>query len=361
MRSHAIRHLRLRSHGLDQPRFAAPADVVAWFGAVQAQEYAHAKWALSLRLPPTTDAALERAFAEGAILRTHVMRPTWHFVAPADIRWLLELTAPRVNLVNGHMYRQLELDEALLRRSAAVIERALAGGAQLTREELGEALARAGIAAAGMRLGYIVHRAELDALICSGPRRGKRFTYMLLAERAPQAGSLPREEALAELTRRFYTSHGPATVDDFAWWSGLTKADVRLGIELAGSALVGETIDGVRYWRAAALPPAREAPAALLLPPYDEYTIAYRDHRALLEPAFADQPTTVIFNGVIAIDGVIRGSWRRSLDGRAVVVETAPFRPLTGAEQEAVSAAIGRLGAFLELPPTEIVRQEDEP
>lgn len=361
MSSPAIRRLRLRSHGFDQPRFATPAEVVAWFGAVQAQEYAHAKWALSLRLPAATDAALERAFNEGQILRTHVMRPTWHFVAPADIRWLLELTAPRVNLTNGHMYRQLELDDALFRRSNEVIERALAGGAQLTREELGEALGRAGIIASGMRLGYIVHRAELDAVVCSGPRRGKRFTYMLLAERAPQARSLPREEALAELTRRFYTSHGPATVDDFAWWSGLTKADVRLGIELAGEAIAEEVIDGVRYWRAASLQPAPETPTALLLPPFDEYTVAYRDHRALLEPPFADQPTSVLFNGVVVIDGAILGAWRRSISGRSVQIEAMPFRPFTDAEREAFEAAARRLGAFLELPAEVAVRESGQP
>jgi hypothetical protein len=346
-----IGRTRLRNQGLDLPRFNTPCEVVAWFGAVQAQEYALAMWALGLRLPGATEAAVERALDDGAILRTHVMRPTWHYVAPADIRWLLALTAPRVNLVNGHMYRRLELDDALFRRSNAVIAQALAGGVQLTRAELGAVLERAGIVTKGMRLGFIVHRAELDAVVCSGARRGKQITYALLDERAPQARVLPRDEALAELTRRFYTSHGPATVEDFAWWSGLTKADVKLGLELANPDVVPEVIDGKPYWRAsAALDASERAPEALLLPPYDEYTIAYRDHRALLEPPFADQPTSVIFNGVVVIGGKILANWQRRVTNRAVMIEKAPFRPFTATEQDAFVAAAQRFGAFLDLP-----------
>jgi hypothetical protein len=346
-----IGHARLQFQGLDHPRFNTPCEVVASFGAVQAQEYALAKWALGLRLSRSSDAIIEQAFAEGAILRTHVMRPTWHFVAPADIRWLLALTAPRVNIVNGHLYRQLELDEALFQRSNAAIAQALAGGVQLTRQELGAVLERAGIVATSLRLAYIVHRAELDAIVCSGARRGKQFTYALLDERAPEAKVLPHEEALAELTRRFYTSHGPATVEDFAWWSGLTKADVKLGLELAKPDIVPEVIDSKRYWRSSSSPTApKRTPEALLLPPYDEYTIGYREHGALLEPPYANQPTSVLFNGVVVIDGTILGNWRHRFRNGTVVIEAAPFRPFTAAEQDAFAAAAQRFGAFLAMP-----------
>jgi len=194
---------RLQHQRLAQNPLATPAEIVTWLGAVQAQEYAGAKWALGLRLPNATDEVLERAFAEGTILRTHVLRPTWHFVTPADIRWLLDLSAPRVTAANAHMYRQLELDPALFARSHAVMAGALQGGRYLTRAEIGSALARSGIAADGLRLVYLLMRAELDAVVCSGPRRGNQVTYALLEERATPARRLPREEALAELTQRY--------------------------------------------------------------------------------------------------------------------------------------------------------------
>jgi len=187
--------------------------------------------------------------------------------------------------------------------------------------------------------------------VCSGARRDKQFTYALLDERAPQARVLPRDQALAELTRRFYTSHGPATVEDFAWWSGLTKADVKLGLELAKPEVVSEVIDGKHYWLPSSPPAAAEhAPKAYLLPPYDEYTIGYRDHRALLEPPYTDQPTSVIFNGVVVIDGKIVGNWQRSINNGAVLIESTPFRPFTTAERDAFAAAAQRFGTFLGLP-----------
>jgi hypothetical protein len=224
---------RVYNQRLEGPKFQRPGDVVAWFGAVQAQEYALAKWALGLRMEYATDDIIEQAFTDGAILRTHVMRPTWHFVTPADIRWILELTAPRVHAANGTMYRRLELEDALFGRSDEIIARAVEGGRHLTRAELGAALSVAGIDTTnGMRLGYIVHHAELEGVVCSGPRRGRQHTYALIAERAPQARRLARDEALAELTRRYFTSHGPATVKDFAWWSGLTIADVKAGLAM---------------------------------------------------------------------------------------------------------------------------------
>jgi Winged helix DNA-binding domain len=342
---------RLHNQQLEQTTLQTPGDVVAWLGAVQAQDYAGAKWALGLRLPEVSEAAVERAFAEGSILRTHVMRPTWHFVTPADIRWLLALTAPRVNVVNGHMYRQLELDDKLFRRGTDALTKALQGGKHLTRTELGRALEQGGIVATGMRLGYIVHRAELDAVVCSGPRRGKQFTYALLDERAPNARVLSRDEALVELTRRYFTSHGPATVTDFSWWSGLTKAEVRAGLEMAKPYLVQEAIDGKTYCYA----PFKRAietssPTAFLLPPYDEYTIAYKDHSAILEPMHLDMAKSAIYGGVIVIDTQLVGNWKRTFSKGLVLIELAPYRPLTSAELQAVAVASERFGEFLEMP-----------
>ncbi|HSJ52566.1 MAG TPA: winged helix DNA-binding domain-containing protein, partial [Anaerolineae bacterium] len=221
---------RLANQWITEPKPARPADVVARLGAVQAQDYAGAKWAVGLRLQGATDDDIDRSFAAGEILRTHVLRPTWHFVLPADIRWMLELTAPRVHAASAYMVRKLELDEDTFRRSNDALARALEGGHHLTRQELRGVLEQAGIAVHdGLRLGYLMMQAELDGVVCSGPRRGKQFTYALLAERAPQARRLDRQEALAELAGRFFATRGPATVHDLAKWSSLTVADARDG------------------------------------------------------------------------------------------------------------------------------------
>ena len=223
-RSRRLASQRLANQGLVSPSFTTPVDVVSWLGAVQAQDYYGAKWAVGQRMREATDDAIEAAFTEGAILRTHVLRPTWHFVAPADIRWMLRLTAPRVNTTIGSYYRKLGLDDTVFRRTNKALTRALRGGRQLTRDALRQAVDRAGVVADGVRFGFILLRAELDGVICSGPREGKQFTYALLDERVPEARALTRDEALAELTRRYFTSRGPATVRDFVWWSGLTAS-----------------------------------------------------------------------------------------------------------------------------------------
>jgi hypothetical protein len=219
-----IARRRLLNERLVGPALTTPADVVSWLGAVQSQDYAGAKWAVAQRARGCSDRDVELACDRGDIVRTHVMRPTWHFVAPADARWMLELTAPRVHAANAYYYRKLELSPRTFERSNAALALALEGGKHLTRVELARALAGAGIRAEGVRLAYLLMRAELDALICNGSRRGKQFTYALFDERVPRAAPLARDEALAELTRRYFTSHGPATVQDFAWWSGLTVA-----------------------------------------------------------------------------------------------------------------------------------------
>jgi hypothetical protein len=343
-----IPHHRLYNQQISHPAFDKPGDEVRWLGAVQSQDYAAAKWALGLRLRNAVDDLVEQAFTDGAILRTHVMRPTWHFVAPEDIRWLLALTAPRVNAASAYQYRKLELDQKLFKRSNAVLAKALRGGNYLTRDELRQKLADAGISTDDLlRSTYIVMRAELDGIICSGPRRGKQFTYALLEERAPQAGDLPRDEALAELAGRFFTSHGPATVHDLAKWSGLTIADATSGLEEVQSRLEHELIDGHTHWFAPSASITRgPSPTAYLLPSYDEYTIGYRNHDAVFN---STQFESLIYNYTIVIDGQVVGTWRRTLKKDAVMIELNFFTPPTKAQKLAVAAAADRYGKFLGL------------
>jgi len=344
---------RLHNQHLLGAPFARPDEVVQWFGAVQAQEYPGATWGIAQRLDGLTQTSIDQAYADGAILRTHAMRPTWHFVAPADIRWLLRLTSPRVHAVNASYYRKLELDVAVLARSATVLTSALQGGKHLTRSALATALEQAGIIRSTddrLRLTHLVMHAELEGLICSGAMRGKQHTYALLDERVPATRTLAREQALAELTRRYFSSHGPATVKDFAWWSGLSTADVRAGLELNTSQLETARVDGQVYWfRPDAQPISVASPIAHLLPAYDEYTIAYKDHTAILDPRYREQ-IIAAFGIVIVIDGRIVGGWKRVIEKDRVLLTLGPFRALTEAEQQALDQAVQRYSRFLGKP-----------
>jgi hypothetical protein len=339
-------------------RFASAPEAVRWLVAVQSQDYAGAKWAVGQRTREVRDADLDRLFDNGAILRTHVMRPTWHFVLPEDVRWLLDLTAPRVKAILAHYDRRLGVDAPLLARSHAVVERALGDGAHLTRSELAACLERAGVEARGQRLGHLVSHAELDALITSGARRGPRFTYALLAERAPHSRRLDREEALAELTLRYFTGHGPAQAQDFAWWSGLTLAEVRRGLALVGSALARESIGGNEYWSSRDVAPLSiGAPVLHLLPNFDEFLVAYRDRSAALDPARQPETATASFGSILAnvvlVNGQVRTGWKRRVEGGRLVVELGTLDGWDGTERGLLERAASDLARFLGVPTAE--------
>lgn len=339
---------RLRNQSIAPTAFEKPEDVVQWLGAVQAQDYSGALWALGLRMRNATAAAIDQAMAEAKIIRTHPMRGTWHFVAPADIRWLLALTAPGLIASLALWFRRLELDEATFARSSAVYAKTLQGGKQLPRRELAAALEQAGISTKGLRLTFLLHRAELDAVICSGARRGKQFTYALFDEVAPASSTLSHDEALAELARRYFRSHGPATVQDFTWWSGLAAADARAGLALVKSEFVQQVIDEKTYWLSPPAPAASaESPVANLLPPFDEYTVAYKDRSAVLDPAYFQQTGYGIFSPTIVVDGQIVGAWKRTITKDKVAVTLSPFQPLSEAQNQAVAAAAERYSKFV--------------
>ena len=347
--------LRLANQRISQSSLKTPAEAVAWLGAVQAQDYAGAKWALGLRLPGSTEADIERACEAGAILRTHVLRPTWHFVTPADIRWLLALTATRVHAFNATYYRKMELDGPIFARSNAALEQALRDGNQLTRPELEQVLQQAGIATHDLRSTLLIMHAELDGLLCSGARRGRQLTYALLEERVPPARSLERSEALAELALRYFSSHGPASIADFTWWSGLTTADALAGLEGLKSRLQQADLGGrTCYWSAEPGTPAEPADSsAFLLPNYDEYMVAYADRSAIsvgIDLKALDGRTEGLLNNAILLDGQVAGTWRRTITKKAVKIQLRPYRPLSETGMQAIHRAARRYAAFLELP-----------
>ena len=347
---------RLRNQRIAGAGFERPGAVVAWLGAVQAQDYLGALWALGLRMETANEEAIEQALADRTVVRTWPLRGTLHFVAPADIRWMLALLTPRVIAGRRARYRQLDLDSSVFDRSRDLLTRALEGGRQLTRDALYETLDAAGIATAGQRGIHILQRLALDGLLCFAARQGKQQTFALLEEWVPAARTLARDEALAELAGRYFTSHGPATLPDFTWWSGLTVADARTGIELAGPPLEREVVNGQAYWFAAVAPAAEPAaspasPTAYLLPPFDEYTVAYRDRSAVLDSL---QRRLVSVNGIfyptIVLDGQVAGTWKRAFKKGSVVITLSPFAPLKKKERQAVAVAAERYGAFLGMP-----------
>ena len=341
---------RLRNQRLSGGRFSTPEEVVSWLGAVQAQEYADAKWALALRSRRTTDAAIERALTTGAILRTHVLRPTWHFVAAADIRWLLALTGPRVGARMAPYNRHLELDAATFRRSERAIVRALRGGVHLTRQELKTVLQRAGIRADGVqRLAHLVMQAEIDAVICSGARRGTQSTYALLDERVPPSAARSRDDALEELTRRYFTSHGPAQIADFVWWSGLTAGDARRGLQLIAGELVQDVVDGKTYWFRKKATTRGQENAAYLLGLYDEYLIAYKDRSAALDQSRWVRMVRDPFSAPIVVRGRVAGGWRRSAKADRMTIALTLFRPLRKSDVAAIDASAHAYAEFFGL------------
>jgi hypothetical protein len=292
------------------------------------------------------------ALGEGAILRTHVLRGTWQLIAAADIRWLLALVGPRVIARNARRYRELELDSATLRRSNILIAKALGDSGPLTRDELATALGQARISTAGQRLAYLLQRAELDAVVCSGARRGKQSSYALLDRRAPHPRRLfARDEALAQLARRYFQSRGPATVEDFAWWSGLTSLDAWTGLESVRATLVSEVAAGRTYWSGEGRLARSEPQATYLLPAFDEYLVAYRDREAVLDPEHARRLNAGggVLDPCVVVGGHIIGTWRRVLGRSTVAVELDLFEKSTQRQEQALAIAVGRYGAFLGL------------
>ena len=346
----AIVRERLHRQRLAGPPFGGVAEAVRWFGAVQGQEWAEVKWSLSMRAGDCTDQDVEAALARGEIVRTHLLRPTWHLVAPDDLRWLTRLTGPRVHARNARRYAELGLDAGTLARGAAIMADALDGAAEpLTRRELAAALEAAGIATDGQRIAHMVMYAELELVLCSGPRRGKQHTYTLVDRTVPAAPGDDFDEpaALAELARRYFASHGPATLRDFAWWSGLAAADARLAVELAGDDVAVLWRDGRREWLGAAEPVEGDAAptGTLLIPTYDEVLVAYRDLRVVF--AVEEEPFEMAFRRPILVDGRVAGVWERTLRPREVVVSATIAGP---AEVDGLKAAAERFGRFAGLP-----------
>ena len=344
-----IIRLRLANQQIADTKFKTPEEILIWFGAMQAQVFPMAKWALGLRLRSVVEATIDDAFNAGKILRTHLLRPTWHFVAPQDIRWMLALTAPRVHAVNKYYYKNFELDNLVFKRANAVFMKMLRDGKTLTRTALNKGLGDAKIKAEGLRLSYIFMQAELEGIICSGPREGKQFTYALLDERVPATKPMDPQESLAELSKRYFISRGPATVQDFAWWSGLSNKQANEGVALLEKNFIHEKIGNLDYiLPSPASTKAGRLQTSFLMPDYDEFGISYKDRSALLKKIHdtaKDVSNVSPYSHMLIVDGVISGTWKIK-DGKSIDVEVTPFFSMTKTKQQAITQAIRKYKSF---------------
>ncbi|MBO9663848.1 winged helix DNA-binding domain-containing protein [Dokdonella sp.] len=342
---------RLRTHRLAGEAFASVEDAVATQLAVQAQDYLGALWGVGQRVHGADEAMIERALADRRIVRSWPLRGTLHFVAADDLRWLLALAAPRtLQRQKRRLQQDFELDERVVERAREVCRRALGGGRALARDALYAQFDAAGIATAASRGLHLVWWLAHEGTLCFGARAGKQQTFVLLDDWLAPAPAVAREDALAELARRYFASRGPASVQDFAWWSGLAAADAAAAHESVHAELASERIDGVEYWHAAATFVAGEGARVHLLPAWDEYTVAYRERGAFLDAAQAGRAGNGIFKPVLLVDGRIAGTWKRTLAKSGVEVEADWFVEPKAAVRNAFDAAVARYAGFLGLP-----------
>lgn len=320
--------LRLAQQHITRNHHATPKDLVAWMGAMQAQDYRMSRWAIGLRLPGIDSETVEKAIEKGEIVRTHVLRPTWHLVAGEDLRWMLALTSRHILSASAAQRRSLELDDQVLGKTTRIIEKALSGGRELTREELMQQIKHAGIVTDTHRAVHIMFEAELKAVVCSGTMRGTKLTYCLVDEKIPSAKILTREESLYTLAMRYFNSHGPATVHDFQWWSGLPAGDARKALEMIPQEMASCVVNEKVYWfpRDIEMP---ESPGTFvgLLPAFDEYLVSYKDRSASLVQHSQKDVITVngIFKPVIVVDGKVVGTWKKTASKNNIKIELEIF------------------------------------
>ncbi len=323
-----------------------------WFGAVQAQDYLGSLWAIGLRTRGATEVSVEQAIAERSIVRTWPLRGTLHFVAAEDARWMLELCGPRTRARNAaRLEKEHGIDSRLIARSREILMDALRGGICVPRPEVYRRLEAARIKTGGSRGLHLLWWHAHEGLLCLGPRAGKQQTFALLDEWLPPTPPRSREESLAELARRYFTSHGPATVRDFAWWSGLAAADAALALAMVKSELLAVTLENRTYWQSSGAATARASRGCHLLPAYDEYTVAYQDRGAVLSSDIAARADSGhgIFHPPIVIDGQIAGTWSRALGKKSVAITCRLFAPVDRRQSQAIAAAAKRYADFLGL------------
>lgn len=345
--------IRLASHQLAEPEFDHPADLVAWMGAIQAQDYTMSKWAVGLRLKSGGLSQINDAIARGEIVRTHIMRPTWHYVPGKDLRWMQQLSFARVKKAVDAWVKSggLDIPEQLYTKCNDQIAKMLSGNRCLTREEIEIELGRAGIPTADDRVKRYLLRAEMEGIVCSGADRAGKPSYALLEEQIASVPVLHREEALAELALRYFRSHSPAMLKDFIWWSGLTVTEAKQAVGLISNQLITEHFDGLEFLIFAACREAKNSNITHFLPPFDEYLVSYKERTTVIpaehHPKAFNRWGT--FYPVILRDGRIIGNWSKATKQGEITISISHFDPAkTVGEEKSLTQAEKRYKKFIQ-------------
>jgi len=346
-----ISQLRLQNQHIGGTQFKSVKELVQWMGAIQAQDYGMAKYAIGVRLKNTMAQTIEDAINKGEIIRTHVLRPTWHFVAAEDIRWMLELTAKNLNRAMSSNNKRLELDEKIFKKSNGIIKKILRDGKHLTRREIMGALEKKGIKTNDLRASHIMFRAETDLVVCNGIKKDKQFTYALLDERIASSKKVAREQALAQLAQRYFLSHGPATLQDFSWWSGLSITDAKNGLELIQSNLIFEKYKDITLWFSNKEVNTKPFTGRLFfLPSYDEFLISYKSRYISMDPEFSSRTFTSngIFNPIIVHNAKVIGTWKPQFK-RDILITEYFFASPTENQKRLAAKAAKEFGKFMQM------------
>ncbi len=348
-----ISNFRIQNQFIQNPEFLSAKDLVYSMGAMQAQDLSMVKWAVGQRLQVATEKAIDNAYNKGEVIRTHLMRPTWHLVSAEDVYWLLELTAPRIKPLLKARNIQLELTEDIFSRCYRIIEKELDNGMALTREKLVQLFEKEKIKTDENRFSHLMMRAELDGLICSGPLHNGKLTYTLLPYRVPAKKLLSKEEALHELARRYFFSHGPATLQDFVWWSGLSVSDARKALEINKSNLMSEIVLSQTYWFGNSISHSKlNSVDVYLLPAFDELLISYRDRTALITSENNKKAISNngIFRPIVVVNGEVCGIWRRTSQKNQTIIEVNLFQMQNKQIVEHIENEANRYSLFIDKP-----------
>lgn len=347
-----ITRARLLNQHLIKNKFDNVQEAVDYFGAVQAQDFPAAKWSLGIRLKNSTNIDIEKAYNEGKILRTHIMRPTWHFVSPQNLVWMQKLTSERVKALMGYYNNKLDLTPKIFAKCNAVIAKSLQNYNYLTRQDLKKVLKDAGITTDVQRLAHLLIWAELDGIITSGPMKGKQFTYALVDERVGKTKEISREESLSKLLLKYFQSHGPAQIKDFAWWSGLTIKDANEGISMVRSKFSNFSLNGKIYWFLKDTYNREEKiQKVFLLSVYDEYFIGYTDRSDIVEDEYRKTLPVgnALLTSLLIIDGKVRGTWKRKINKMGVEFKVNSFKTINMGVKRAIEEEALKYANFFHL------------
>lgn len=349
MNTTELLHIRLYNQLLASHHLKEPNEVVSWMGAMQSQSLDLAKWAIGARLENKTVKDIDEALNTGKIIRTHILRPTWHFVSAEDMHWMFYLSNPRLKPIYRSYCKTLGADETFICRAVPFLEKALLDGKHLTKQEISDILRTHDITLDNNHLNLVISYAEMEGILVNGRLKGNKQTFTLFEEWVPRKQTLHREEALEQLARRYFTSHAPATLNDFVWWSGLSLTECKQAIEMIKSDFVCETVNGRDFWMKNNInvPPAN-GDSALLLPPFDEFVVSYKDRSELIDETHYGKVMTKngLFSPTIMLNGEIVGSWRKTIQKGTPRIELSFFDKTPKKVQQVFEPEIKRLENF---------------